>query len=138
MSCAAPVARGPPGGSAGLVLQVRYEGAHGRAPLGAHGAGEGLADGAGEPGGGLAQQVAGLVGAGGPRAPLVAAHGPAGDEAVRPEVGVRGAERLGGDTVPSSGQLTVRGTSRPPWNQPGATRGLATVTAALRFTRAAA
>ncbi|MEV7810991.1 YceI family protein [Streptomyces flaveolus] len=81
---------------------------------------------------------------------------------------VRGAERLDGDTVRVTGQLTVRGVSRPlslttrltgvsagaltletefsvdreqfgmVWNQLGMMRGPTTVTAALRFTRAAA
>lgn len=80
---------------------------------------------------------------------------------------VRGADRLEGDTVRVTGQLTVRGVSRPlsltarltgvsagaltletefsvdrgqfgmGWNQLGMIRGLTTVTAALRFTRAA-
>ncbi|MFH9083740.1 YceI family protein [Streptomyces sp. NPDC017673] len=80
---------------------------------------------------------------------------------------VRGADRLEGDTVRITGQLTVRGVSRPlsltarltgvsadaltletefgvdrgqfgmGWNQLGMIRGLTTVTAALRFTRAA-
>ncbi|WP_333775097.1 YceI family protein [Streptomyces sp. IBSBF 3136] len=81
---------------------------------------------------------------------------------------VRSAERLDGDDVRVSGQLTVRGVSRPltliarltsatadalaleaeftvdrdqfgvTWNQLGMMRGLTTVTATLRFTRAAA
>ncbi|MFD9094924.1 YceI family protein [Streptomyces collinus] len=81
---------------------------------------------------------------------------------------VRSAERLDGDDVRVTGQLTVRGVSRPltltarltsataealaleteftvdrdqfgvTWNQLGMMRGLTTVTAALRFTRAAA
>ncbi|MEU6592294.1 YceI family protein [Streptomyces sp. NPDC046881] len=81
---------------------------------------------------------------------------------------VRGADRLDGDQVRVTGQLTVRGVSRPlsltarlagvgaealtleaefavdrdqfgmGWNQLGMMRGLTTVTAALRFTRAAA
>ncbi|MFF4017306.1 YceI family protein [Streptomyces sp. NPDC001843] len=81
---------------------------------------------------------------------------------------VRGADRLDGDTVRVTGQLTVRGISRPVsftarltaadaealtveaeftvdrdkfgmgWNQLGMMRGLTTVTAALRFTRAEA
>ncbi|QJS09461.1 YceI family protein [Streptomyces argyrophyllae] len=80
---------------------------------------------------------------------------------------VRGADRLEGDTVRVTGQLTVRGVGRPlsltarltgvsadaltletefgvdreqfgmGWNQLGMIRGLTTVTAALRFTRAA-
>ncbi|MGW2418388.1 YceI family protein [Streptomyces sp. NPDC001709] len=80
---------------------------------------------------------------------------------------VRGADRLDGDGVRVTGQLTVRGTSRPVtftarladanaealaldaeftvdreqfgmgWNQLGMMRGLTTVTAGLRFTRAA-
>lgn len=79
---------------------------------------------------------------------------------------VRGAERLDADGVRVTGQLTVRGISRPQeltarlasadadgltleteftvdrdqfgmgWNQMGMMRGLTTVTAALRFTRA--
>ncbi|MGW7820842.1 YceI family protein [Streptomyces puniciscabiei] len=78
---------------------------------------------------------------------------------------VRGADRLDGDGVRVTGQLTVRGTSRPVtftarlteasgealtldaeftvdreqfgmgWNQLGMMRGLTTVTAKLRFTR---
>ncbi|MDT9694638.1 YceI family protein [Streptomyces sp. P17] len=78
---------------------------------------------------------------------------------------VRGAELRGGDTVQVDGQLTVRGVSRPQtvtarlvgtdatsvtleaeftvdrgqfgmtWNQLGMMRGVATVTATLRFTR---
>ncbi|AGS72345.1 YceI family protein [Streptomyces collinus] len=81
---------------------------------------------------------------------------------------VRSAERLDGDDVRVTGQLTVRGVSRPltltarltsvtaealaleteftvdrdrfgvTWNQLGMMRGLTTVTAALRFARAAA
>ncbi|WP_225827004.1 YceI family protein [Streptomyces naphthomycinicus] len=81
---------------------------------------------------------------------------------------VHGADRLDGDRVRVTGQLTVRGVSRPQtltarltgveaealtleaefdvdrdqfgmgWNQLGMMRGLTTVTAALRFTRAAA
>ncbi|MFF7971147.1 YceI family protein [Streptomyces sp. NPDC007905] len=81
---------------------------------------------------------------------------------------VRGADRLDGDDVRITGRLTVRGISRPlsltarltsataealtleaefpvdredfgvTWNQLGMMRGLTTVTAALRFTRAAA
>jgi polyisoprenoid-binding protein YceI len=81
---------------------------------------------------------------------------------------VQGAERLEGDTARVTGQLTVRGVSRPltftarlvpaeadaltleaefgvdrdqfamSWNQMGMLRGLTTVTAALKFTRAAA
>ncbi|MGW7386186.1 YceI family protein [Streptomyces sp. NPDC054794] len=81
---------------------------------------------------------------------------------------VRGAELRGGDTAQVDGQLTVRGISRPHtltarvtsadaealtleaeftvdraefgmgWNQLGMIRGLTTVTAALRFTRAQA
>ncbi|MFF0161155.1 YceI family protein [Streptomyces sp. NPDC005263] len=81
---------------------------------------------------------------------------------------VRSAERRDGDTVKVVGQLTVRGISRPlsldarlvgagaetltleaefpvdrdqfgmGWNQMGMIRGLTTVTATLRFTRAAA
>ncbi|GHE01631.1 YceI family protein [Streptomyces alanosinicus] len=81
---------------------------------------------------------------------------------------VRGADRLGGDDVRVTGQLTVRGISRPVtftarvsdasagaltlgaeftvdreqfgmgWNQLGMMRGLTTVTAGLRFTRTAA
>ncbi|POX60758.1 hypothetical protein C3492_25740 [Streptomyces sp. Ru62] len=80
---------------------------------------------------------------------------------------VRGADRLEGDTVRVTGQLTVRGVSRPlsltarltgvsagaltletefgvdrgqfgmGWNQLGMIRGLTTITAALRFARAA-
>ncbi|MEU6665283.1 YceI family protein [Streptomyces sp. NPDC046727] len=81
---------------------------------------------------------------------------------------VRGADRLDGDQVRVTGELTVRGVSRPQsltarltgvsadaltleaefdvdrdqygmgWNQLGMMRGLTTVTATLRFTRAAA
>ncbi|MGW0994109.1 YceI family protein [Streptomyces sp. NPDC002520] len=81
---------------------------------------------------------------------------------------VQGADRLDGDTLRVTGRLTVRGTSRPlnftarlvsadadaltletefdvdrdqfamTWNQMGMMRGLTTVTARLRFTRAAA
>ncbi|MFE0511160.1 YceI family protein [Streptomyces sp. NPDC058964] len=81
---------------------------------------------------------------------------------------VRGAEPRDGDTAHVTGQLTVRGVSRPQdltarlagadagaltleaeftvdrdrfgmgWNQMGMLRGLTTVTATLRFTRAAA
>ncbi|MFJ3309310.1 YceI family protein [Streptomyces sp. NPDC086549] len=81
---------------------------------------------------------------------------------------VRGAELRGGDTAHIAGQLTVRGISRPQsvtarlaaadaealtleaeftvdrdqfgmgWNQMGMLRGLTTVAATLRFTRAAA
>ncbi|MFE1193422.1 YceI family protein [Streptomyces olivaceoviridis] len=80
---------------------------------------------------------------------------------------VRGADRLDDDTVRVAGQLTVRGVSRPlsltarltgvsagaltletefgvdreqfdmGWNRLGMIRGLTTITAALRFTRAA-
>ncbi|MFJ4949823.1 hypothetical protein [Streptomyces sp. NPDC088760] len=94
MTCAAPVPRGPSGGSLGLVVQVRYEGAHRRPLLGPHGAGEGLADGAGEPDGGRA-------------------------EAVR-------------------GRRPARWRQAIWWNQLRMMRALAAVTAALRFTRAAA
>ncbi|GAB2903085.1 YceI family protein [Streptomyces mayteni] len=91
------------------------------------------------------------------------------DAEQHPEItlAVDGAERTGDDTVRATGQLTVRGVSRPitvtatladvaddaltlntefivdrgefgmVWNQLGMMRGLTTVTAALRFTRAA-
>ncbi|MEU1013577.1 hypothetical protein [Streptomyces sp. NPDC005890] len=90
MTCAAPGPRGPSDGSLGVVVQVRYEGAHRRPLLGPHGAGEGLADGAGEPGGG----------------------------------------RAGDETGPLEAAIW--------WNQLRMMRGLAAVTAVLRFTRAAA
>ncbi|MFF4036578.1 YceI family protein [Streptomyces sp. NPDC001816] len=92
------------------------------------------------------------------------------DAGNHPEItlAVRGADRLDGDSVRVTGQLTVRGVSRPlnltarltsataealtleteftvdreqfgvTWNQLGMMRGLTTVTAALRFSRAAA
>ncbi|MFE1311022.1 YceI family protein [Streptomyces sp. NPDC058755] len=92
------------------------------------------------------------------------------DAGNHPEItlAVGGADRLDGDSVRVSGQLTVRGVSRPlnltarltsataealtleteftvdreqfgvTWNQLGMMRGLTTVTAALRFSRAAA
>ncbi|MFF4572720.1 YceI family protein [Streptomyces sp. NPDC001410] len=92
------------------------------------------------------------------------------DAGNHPEItlAVGGADRIDGDSVRVSGQLTVRGVSRPlnltarltsataealtleteftvdreqfgvTWNQLGMMRGLTTVTAALRFSRAAA
>ncbi|WP_030338859.1 YceI family protein [Streptomyces sp. NRRL S-1022] len=92
------------------------------------------------------------------------------DTGRHPEItfAVRGADRLDGDQVRVTGQLTVRGVGRPlsltarlagasagaltleaefavdrdpfgmGWNQLGMMRGPTTVTAALRFTRAAA
>ncbi|ANP50086.1 polyisoprenoid-binding protein YceI [Streptomyces griseochromogenes] len=92
------------------------------------------------------------------------------DAGNHPEItlAVRGADRLDGDGVRVTGQLTVRGISRPlnlsarltsataealtleaeftvdreqfgvTWNQLGMMRGLTTVAAALKFTRAAA
>ncbi|MFF8424815.1 YceI family protein [Streptomyces sp. NPDC016566] len=92
------------------------------------------------------------------------------DAGNHPEItlAVRGADRLDDDSVRVTGQLTVRGVSRPlnltarltsataealtleteftvdreqfgvTWNQLGMMRGLTTVTAALRFSRAAA
>ncbi|GHI02254.1 hypothetical protein AQI88_26865 [Streptomyces cellostaticus] len=92
------------------------------------------------------------------------------DAGNHPEItfAVRGADRVDGDGVRVTGQLTVRGISRPldltarltsataevlaleaeftvdrdqfgvTWNQLGMMRGLTTVTAALKFTRAAA
>ncbi|MFE1881317.1 YceI family protein [Streptomyces diastatochromogenes] len=92
------------------------------------------------------------------------------DAGNHPEItfAVRGADRLDGDSVRVTGQLTVRGISRPvnltarltsatadalgleaeftvdreqfgvTWNQLGMMRGLTTVAAALKFTRAAA
>ncbi|KOX02873.1 YceI family protein [Streptomyces sp. NRRL B-3648] len=92
------------------------------------------------------------------------------DTGRHPEItfAVRGADRLDGDQVRVTGELTVRGVGRPlsltarlagasagaltleaefavdrdrfgmGWNQLGMMRGPATVTAALRFTRAAA
>ncbi|MFI8238143.1 YceI family protein [Streptomyces sp. NPDC085866] len=92
------------------------------------------------------------------------------DAGNHPEItfAVRGADRLDGDSVRVTGQLTVRGVSRPlnltarltsataealtleteftvdreqfgvTWNQLAMMRGLTTVTAALRFSRAAA
>ncbi|MFI9253502.1 YceI family protein [Streptomyces sp. NPDC053069] len=91
------------------------------------------------------------------------------DAGTHPEItfAVRGADRLDGDGVRITGQLTVRGVSRPVsltahltgasadavtleaeftvdreqfgmgWNQLGMMRGLTTVTAGLRFTRTA-
>lgn len=90
------------------------------------------------------------------------------DDHPRITFAARSAERLDGDDVRVTGQLTVRGVSRPltltarltsataealaleteftvdrdrfgvTWNQLGMMRGLTTVTAALRFTRTAA